>query len=295
MLFRQLGKIRTEVPGYNPGMVEWRGRVLFAYRHDSVPPDKVEVDPLSHKPVIRIGYLGEDLTVSGEKEILRYAEDPRLFVFKDRVHVAYTNSPKAGDGLLKNYMRYCELDDDLNVRRQYRIEYGEPAEKNWQFFSHGNSLHCVYDIRSQTVLQLNPPATDCEVSQCDQRIEWPWHAEVPHGGNPPVRVGDEYFAFFHHWVRKTRYREFNLGYLKKFYFVHAYAFRAHPPFPITRRTRLPLIVPHAQDRLIFMPTGAILKDGIWYLAYGVNDDACEVTVYPHQELLARMEFVEERR
>src|SRR5690606_34380981 len=74
-------------------------------------------------------------------------EDPRLFVFRGRLHIAYIGVQGTGQGVATHQM-YARLTDDLRVEEVFHPEYAfrREWEKNWQFFEWENELFAVYSI-----------------------------------------------------------------------------------------------------------------------------------------------------
>jgi predicted GH43/DUF377 family glycosyl hydrolase len=119
-----------------------------------------------------------------------------------------------------------------------------------------------------------------------------WQLKHKLGGTPPIRVGGEYFSFFHSWERKTRLRDIpRLKHAKRFYYTGAYAFEAKPPFRVTRITPGPLMEPESISTVIRFASGAMLKKRTWSLSFGVADNQCWLTQLEHKQLLVNMEKV----
>ena len=104
-----------------------------------------------------------------------------------------------------------------------------------------------------------------------------WSGGVLRGGAPPVRVGDEYFCFFHGALDDERgHRVYPLG---------CYTFEAQPPFAPRRLTPDPLAWPDpaAKPEHWWPPTfytgGSALRDGRWLIAYGASDHVSKVATF----------------
>jgi hypothetical protein len=202
-----------------------------------------------------------------------WLEDPRLIVAGNKVLVAFTFVRHGNI-----FMALATLDEGLEVAdcRIFDTEHRR-GEKNWQFFEHDQALRVVYYPNPHTVgwkagQEMRMPAAD------GARLPWAW-GEV-RGGTPPVRVGDEYFSFFH-------------SSLHCHYVAGFYAFEAKPPFRVTRWPKEPCMVA-AKDKwrgghAVVFPGGAILENGKWLVAYGWQDAFCCLAWYDHEELLASLE------
>jgi predicted GH43/DUF377 family glycosyl hydrolase len=70
-----------------------------------------------------------------------------------------------------------------------------------------------------------------------------------------------------------------------------YAFQSQPPYRITRMSSMPLLSGSKQDKwfegkpLVVFPNGAVIKDGLWTVVFGVNDLQCGWIDIPHADLL----------
>lgn len=169
-----------------------------------------------------------------------------------------------------------EHDPDVTVAR---------TEKNWVWFLHEGAWHCVYSFSPQhTVFKLGDPLPI--KSKSDASL---WNYGEIRGGTPPVKVGDEYFTFFHSsipWKKR-----------QKRYYVGAYAFEAEPPFRVTAITNEPLFVGSEDDErliegpLCVFPCGALLEEDKWLVAFGVNDERCAWIRIPMNDLICRMSKV----
>ena len=257
--------------GFNPSITRWRGRLLMAWRKGWFSAR------------LWLGELSEDHRLLWGREIdfsriwrltdEDWLEDPRLIVAGNKVLVAFTFVRHGNI-----FMALATLDEGLEVAdcRIFDTEHRR-WEKNWQFFEHDQVLRVVYYPNPHTVgwkagQEMRMPAAD------GARLLWAW-GEV-RGGTPPVRVGDEYFSFFH-------------SSLHCHYVAGFYAFEAKPPFRVTRWPKEPCMVA-AKDKwrgghAVVFPGGAILEDGKWLVAYGWQDAFCCLAWYDHEELLASLE------
>ena len=101
----------------------------------------------------------------------------------------------------------------------------------------------------------------------------------------PVRVGEEFWSFFHGVQHGTpRGNEYTLG---------LYTFDARPPFAPNRMIPLPLLRdlqtsrPRGENPAIF-PCGAVWRGETWLVSYGRNNSGCEIAVFDHAQLEAAM-------
>ncbi len=161
-----------------------------------------------------------------------------------------------------------------------------PIEKNWGWFEHERQIYCLYTIRAQRILRL----VGNELQPFSQFWWHPrWTGGWWRGGASPVRVGGEYWCFFHGvWRAKPLRREF------RHYNLSCYAFSAEPPFRPLRYLPKPLLWPPAEGRpadlgsAVVFPCGAVRRGENWLVSYGVHDSWVEIAEFSHAEIDAAM-------
>ena len=263
---------------FNPSIAMHEGRQLFAWR-------KLRWRTLPwRRSTIWIGELGDSWNVSGGKEVRLNEffsmeknvsfEDPRLITDGGRVWVAFSvvhnHFPKMG---------MVELDEAWDPVDGWIFESpNHRIEKNWQFFSHEGRLHAVYSQSPHSVGVFGPNGFVVPHHHDHGGL---WKLGEPRGSTPPVRVGDEYFSFFHSRSAKG---EYHIGF---------YSFEAKPPFRVLRWPSAPCFSPFGTETSdeckglkVLFPGGAVLTDGEWLMAYGVGDTACCLARFRHEELLS---------
>jgi len=155
-------------------------------------------------------------------------------------------------------------------------------EKNWVWFDHDGDLHLVYLMAPDhyVVRTSNGAPVQRFAAPLDNPV---WHHGLCRSSTPPIRVGDEYFCFFHSstaWTAKQR--RYHMG---------AYAFEAARPFRPTRMSTYPLLTGSEHDPrrlgmpLVVFPCGAVFRDNVWTVSLGVNDCACALLRIPHADLI----------
>lgn len=162
-------------------------------------------------------------------------------------------------------------------------------EKNWMPFYVDSTMHLVYSINPHVVFSVD--ASGRVLGQHKQRqVALPWPYGELRGGTPPIRVGDEYLAFFHSstiWQPHLRR-----------YYMGAYTFDAQPPFTIRRITVEPLLTGSEKDAransgpLVIFPCGAKFSDSTWLVTFGVNDEACGWIKIPHADLNKKLKMID---
>jgi predicted GH43/DUF377 family glycosyl hydrolase len=289
------GTLMPSPRNYNPSIVEFEGRRLMAYR-----THRADDGFRSRLAICEMDDYGRakgnqwlDLSPPGKTVSL---EDPRLFTFRGKLHVSFTEARYYGPG--KPYtcqMKYARLGRKLGQWQAERIfipNYGDNAgnrlEKNWLFFESGNALHAIYHAEPHVVLRFAANGEDVEeATQSRSGLTWPW-GKVS-GGTPPVPAGEgRMITFFHsflphlispHWRR---------------YFSGAYVFEAVAPWRIVACSQRPLLIGseadgHGLDPLgstwapfVVFPGGAIKVKKGWLVSYGIND--YRSAIVEHREL-----------
>lgn len=257
--------------GFNPSITRWRGKLLIAWRRGWFSA-RLWLGELSEDHRLR---WGRELDFSRLWRLTEedWLEDPRLIVAGGKVLVAFTFVKRPDI-----FMALATLNESLEVEDCRILGTAHRRwEKNWQFFEHDRVLHTVYNPNPHTVgwcagQEIRVPAAD------GARHEWAW-GEV-RGGTPPVRVGEEYFSFFH-------------SSQKGHYVAGFYAFEAKPPFRVTRWPTQPCMVAALDHwrsgHAVVFPGGAILEEGQWLVAFGWHDAYCCLAWFDHGALLQTLE------
>lgn len=183
-----------------------------------------------------------------------------------------------------------QLDSSLNPFKVYHPVAGRNGaalrantghEKNWMWFWHDGQPHVIYYTVPHTIYRFDWYYGITERYQSDVSGALWMHGE-PRGGTPPIRVGNEYWSFFHSFTPwKHPKRRYHMG---------AYAFEAKPPFKVTRMTSLPLLSASARDPIhemlpiVVFPGGALFENGMWHVVLGINDLKCAWMRIPHADL-----------
>lgn len=235
--------------------------------------------------------LGDDLAPTAAPVSLAFAhplckggqEDPRLFTFRGKPHLSFTGVERV-KGDVRTHQMLAELDADLKPVNVWAPTYAgrkSPKEKNWVFFEGDDGeLYSVYSISPEHVVLRHRGTQAEEVA----RVPWnPVWGGLGHlrGGASPVRIGDEYYHFFHGmtWRADLKTKQYSLG---------VYTFDAKWPFAPRRGPAL-LLQPPA-DRpgwyaSVVFPCGAALaEDGNWLVSYGIHDERHEVATWPREHV-----------
>lgn len=271
--------VKVHIPNqphaFNPSIINYRGRLLFCYRSRWAGSTLwvCELDRKTLQP-----------TSAGVRLNLQHArcrsgqEDPRLFMFRDRLHVQFSGVESRNGKTVVNIM-FAILSDSLSVEHVWEPNLVARAEweKNWQTFDFERELFSVYhpfrDSSHQIISHKGDIAT--MTATIPWTPKWPAATEI-RGGASPVRVGDEYWCFFH----DTRYQ------------AGLYTFDAAPPFRPRRMVPTPLLTPNGgPGKPVVFPGGAVKDGDRWLVAFGRNDQHTEIAVLDHavlQKLLVRV-------
>jgi hypothetical protein len=153
-------------------------------------------------------------------------------------------------------------------------------EKNWTFFDWEDDLYAVYSISPHRIVLVKG-------NHAEMIYETPfpakWNGGELRGGTAPVRIGDEFFSFFHDRIEPHGRRLYRAG---------VYTFEARPPFRILRFCEEPLLVANAlvdngqHDNYcdVVFPGGAVLADRKWFVASGEHDRRCRIDAFSAAEI-----------
>lgn len=274
---------------FNPGLLHFGGKYQLVTRrwlkdqrdiwHSSLVSWTLddEMFPLNPVPIRFPNYRG------GEQY-----EDPRVVVHRSQFCVAHCIWRH--DRLYRAHQSLSIFDTNWNWIRTinapyggngYHVGQGSAHEKNWVWFMQDDRWHFVYSFQPHVVVALVDGLNMIEY-RSSLKPPVPWLYGEIRGGTPPVRVGDEYWSFFHSslaWSGK-----------KKRYYLGCYSFNSSPPFSVRRMTLNPILTGSDQDSrihggpLVVFPCGALYENGEWLVSFGINDELCGWIKIPHQKL-----------
>jgi predicted GH43/DUF377 family glycosyl hydrolase len=140
------------------------------------------------------------------------------------------------------------------------------VEKNWVFFSQDGRLFCVYYPAPHVVYEVKLHERKPSLGERWEAENWKAGdlMENARGGAPPVRVGDEFYHFYHSQHVHGR----NVTYQ-----VSLYTFATQPPWNLRRVVRGPLlsVVPSKREQDIIFVVGAYKDKERWQLSCGIQD------------------------
>lgn len=213
---------------FNSALIERPDGYLLAYRHGWAGSD-VYLVHLDRAFKARGDPWKLDLFHPREANYGR--EDPRLFWFRGRLHVAYVGVV-GGHSILHTSMLYARLSKDfMEVEEVYypRIPGRRSWEKNHSYFEWAGDLYAIYTITPHRILRIDGEHTEW-AHETTTPVTWQ-HGEM-RGGASPVRVGDEFWHFFHARTGAKNRLVYNMG---------VYVFSARPPFEVLRYTPRPVL------------------------------------------------------
>ena len=253
----------------NPSLLRFDGRLLFAWRAAefgcSIYLSELKEDWGSMADLIRLELPGR-------------VEDPRLFVFKGRLWIAFT-CLDTGGGYSQGIAR---LTSSFQAAEFFRLEspIGFLREKNWEFFDYEGELFAIHSIQPHLIGRVRG-ARLVDISSVNEKYDW--NFGLPRGGSPPIRVGDEYFCFFHSSYTHDE---------RKVYVTGVHTFEAKPPFLLARWDPEPLSVAGVDHRtngpLVVFPGSAFLEGSDWIIAYGWHNSQCRILRVPAEVVNARL-------
>lgn len=260
---------------FNCSLLNYNGRRMFAYRHGWGGARLVlsELDehwnPIWQK---QLYFPYHHLNV--------FQEDPRLFVFKGQLHVAFTAVQVSPKTVAR--VGYASLVDrgknNWYVDRYYLPHYDKcnAWEKNWGFFEAEGKLWCVYDAARHTILEVDKSVATLAYATNTTTI--PGNFGHIRGGAAPMLHQDKFYSFVH--FRRE----------PKNYAGGLYTFEPTPPFKVIGHVTYPFLTPnkahcsHPYASEVVYPAGAALFDNRWVISYGAYDIDSRIAAYDPQDV-----------
>lgn len=213
-------------------------------------------------------------------------EDPRLFRHKGAIHVAFIGV-EGSTGISRTNQCFARLGENLQVEDVWQVDvpHRRGNEKNWAFFDYQGELFAVY----LTLPKHEVVKVDCNRATLaySEQNPFQWSGGEVRGGAMPVKIGSEYWSFFHD--RVSTHGGFT------FYRMGLYTFDARPPFRPRRMIPEPILVAdqatnvsHRGDPPNYcacvFPSGAVKRGDEWIISMGVHDRWTELRKYDHHVL-----------
>lgn len=261
--------------GYNGSLMRWRGELLLAYRSGW------------ENSRVRLATLDEQLQPTRDVELnLAHPqakdgqEDPRLFVWRRKLCVSYLGATRVTSGYATKQL-FAVLNSNLEVESISYPWYAgsKPVEKNWVYFDWQGELFAFYSTAPSKILHVKDRTSQVFA---EVKVKTPWNAGHIRGGTSPIRVGSEYWHWFHGAhdsgdLLSGGFRTYSIG---------VAAFEARPPFRLTRITPAPLFLGErsCSNKAIVFPAGAMLDNGEWRISAGVHDKFLDVFTWRHSDV-----------
>lgn len=262
---------------FNPGMTEWKDGYAFAWR-DGWAGSNIWICELNKQfsPISQPKKL--ELT---HKRANWGREDPRLFVFRDKLHVSFIGVVGRNRKVTQTHQLYARLGPNYDTEQIFAPNWPGVPSNRWQknHLLHqdrpGGDLYAIYSLSPLKVAKLN-----------GERAEWvseapgiPWEGGEPRGGAPPVRVGDELWVWMHdRFGSPSRYR------------TGLVTLDAKPPFAFRRIIPRPVLFADLDTKptnqyIAVTFVGASVRVGDdWITASGTHDRHITFHKYRHEDL-----------
>lgn len=270
------GKPRHVTNWFNCSAVKYKGKIYFAYRMDFAP--------FAQEMKVGLCLLNEDFTVVPGSNVLPtlhsqyggwHVEDPRLFIFQDKLYLSYTDGYQMGQALVNP--------DTLQAKESFylRKRMNAITEKNWVFFEDTASgkLYCIYNSIPYTLFEMDG-ANYRKVHVAQIPPVWVYGRIA--GGAAPVLHGDYYYHFFHSSITREQGVQ---NPIRRQYFCGCYVMEKHYPFNVVAITSKPLLAGEyiepfvtrmSNDIYVVFPGGAYHENDEWVLSFGYNDLSCRI-------------------
>src|ERR1043166_23822 len=146
-------------------------------------------------------------------------EDPRISTINGEIFLSCTNLQFDGSGSPHGtHQLLGQVDAHWQVVRLIDPIYGHNCkwaldqagnEKNWLWFDHGGRIHMVYTTVPHQVVEFDS-AINAQQTHASSVQDLRWNYGAPRGGTPPVKIGDEYWSFFHSYVVSRGKRRYSM-------------------------------------------------------------------------------------
>lgn len=265
--------LKTHSIVLNNSIIEHRGRLYMAYRNGWGGAN-IRICELNDRyEVVR----NEPLKIARSQWNSVGCEDPRLFVYRGKLHVAFTGV-ESQRGLIAHVM-YARISDNFAVEQVFLPQFmsRNAWEKNWSFFEHEDRLYCEYSCRPRIILSVDDDKASIVHADPDG------HQAIGtiRGGASPVFWRGEFYCFDH--------RVMKLG-SESWYVIGVHTFESKPPFRLARSSELPLLIPDRNHRpqphvpFVVYPCGAVLRNNQWVVSFGYFDHRCELAAFDVNEV-----------
>lgn len=266
--------------GYNMSMIRLNGEQITTYRfHPDRKNWKTRMAICPEREFSHEIKMPDELM---DKSI----EDGRLFVHRDKLHLAFTIS-QAPDKVWQCVQAYGELEkidgkyvvNKFIIPRRAGNDFSR-MEKNWVPFSFGDRLMFIYGVHlgNQIVIEVD-----------GEKVVREFKSPAPQWGFGEIRGGSIVpgtgIRFFHSKVGDG-HKHFHFR-----YHLGATEMRMEPPFETISVSKLPIVsgneewtaCEHWKPNCI-LPYGAIKSGGKFEISVGMNDCRCGIVTLNESDL-----------
>lgn len=247
---------------FNGCLYQHGGEALFSCRTQGFP---------SHTSIYRpnVDMLFTDPKEVTLPETFKYCsvEDMRIFHHDGDTLCCFTLAGQTAGGWVCQ-MCLGSLDENREFSWVHPLESPTQShiEKNWAFFSCDDKLYFVYYPTPHGVWEVDLMGEKPTLVNFREADNWKAADFMEHarGGSPPVRIGDEFYHFYHTQHRHGRGVAYQTG---------LYTFDAKPPWNIRRIIKGPLLglVPSKRDVDVIFVMSALRDRDRWNLSCGLLD------------------------
>jgi hypothetical protein len=272
---------------------------VYRNSHNQGSPCNISCKVMSVEGELSSPPVYHDITIDSNME------DPRLFVYDEKLLVSYNHVHfDDKDNIDRVEVKVGEITQDFKIK-DYDIHFDivtKPWEKNWLFFEHGdNGLYMIYQLYPTIII-----------------IDSKGHKHIQSWRHQMDMVQKQFIKSFHHISRffnpkdlfYNRYdMEIRGGAHPVLVDGHQYLF-AHTREQNGRLYRMlvvvlrendmklyaytnPITIPGYEKAKIIYPMGAVFHNNkkTWYVSCGLEDKDQMLITIPHEDILHRLILV----
>lgn len=275
-----LNRSKLHKGAYNCSICKAGEKIYLAYRYHQ---------DNSHKTRLSMAELDKNFIVLGNKEIALAGfstEDPRLFLFRGRLHISWVESSWNQEKAI-SVVKYAELKDAgknwtvLNtIQPKCGKNDGTAQEKNWPFFQLGSHVAFIYRNNPLQIVSLTGELSNGYINS--NSATWHW-GEIK-GGTAPITYKGKWLRFFHSTLDNEPFQH------NRRYYLGAYLMEPKGEYKITSISSKPIVYGsvfddltqteklgcfHRKPKVVF-PCGAMAGNGVIHVSVGINDCECAI-------------------